>query len=125
MRSIRLLGGQRVVSVLERLAETRGLPQVITMDNGPEFTGRALDEWACRRGITLNFIRPGKPIENAFAESFIGRLRDECLNENWFINLSHARNIIEAWRKDYNEVRPHSSLKGNTPLEYAGMVGGF
>jgi len=119
------LGGQRVVTVLERLAETRGLPEVITMDNGPEFTGRALDEWACRRDITLNFIRPGKPIENAFAESFIGRLRDECLNENWFINLSHARNVIEAWRKDYNEVRPHSSLKGNTPMEYAGMAVGF
>lgn len=116
------IGGQRVVNVLERLAETRGLPEVLTMDNGPEFTGRALDEWACRRGITLNFIRPGRPIENAFAESFIGRLRDECLNENWFINLSHARNIIEAWRKDYNEVRPHSSLKGITPMEYAGMA---
>lgn len=119
------LGGHRVVGVLERLAETRGLPEVITMDNGPEFTGRALDEWACRTGVKLNFIRPGKPIENAFAESFIGRLRDECLNENWFINLGHARTIIEAWRKDYNEFRPHSSLKGNTPMEYAGMAVGF
>lgn len=119
------IGGQRVVSVLERLAETRGLPEAITMDNGPEFTGRALDELACRRGITLNFIRPGKPIENAFAESFIGRIRDECLNENWFINLSHAREIIEAWRNDYNEIRPHSSLKGNTPKEYAVMAVGL
>jgi putative transposase len=105
--------------VLERLAETRGLPEVITMDNGPEFVGRALDEWAYRKGVKLNFIRPGKPIENAFAESFNGRLSDECLNTNWFISLSHARNVIEDWRKDYNEVRPHSSLKGITPKEYA------
>jgi putative transposase len=113
------LGGDRVVSVLERLAEIRGLPEVITMDNGPEFAGRALDEWAYRRGIKLNFIRPGKPIENAFAESFNGRFRDECLNTNWFMNLKHAREVIEDWRVDYNEVRPHSSLKGITPKEYA------
>jgi putative transposase len=113
------LGGARVVSVLERLAETRGLPNVITTDNGPEFTGRALDEWAYCKGVQLNFIRPGKPIENAYAESFIGRLRDECLNENWFMNLKHARDIIEDWRRDYNEVRPHSSLHGRAPMEYA------
>jgi putative transposase len=119
------LGGARVVSVLERLAETRGLPNVITTDNGPEFTGRALDEWAYRKGVKLNFIRPGKPIENAYAESFIGRLRDECLNENWFMNLKHARGIIEEWRKDYNEVRPHSSLKGRAPMEYAVTAAGL
>ena len=113
------MGGARVVSVLERLGETRGLPEVITTDNGPEFTGRALDEWAYRKGVQLNFIRPGKPIENAYAESFIGRLRDECLNENWFMNMKHARDTIEDWRRDYNEVRPHSSLKGSTPKEYA------
>ncbi|MFC2058404.1 IS3 family transposase [Chloroflexota bacterium] len=113
------LGGSRVVNVLERLAETRGLPEVITTDNGPEFIGRALDEWAYRKGVKLNFIRPGKPIENAFAESFNGRLRDECLNTNWFMNLKHAREVIEDWRIDYNEVRPHSSLKGKTPMEYA------
>jgi len=113
------LGGARVVSVLERLAETRGLPEVITIDNGPEFAGRALDEWAYRRGVKLNFIRPGKPIENAFAESFNGRFRDECLNENWFMSLKQAREIIEDWRIDYNEVRPHTSLKGQTPQEYA------
>ena len=71
------------------------------------------------KGVQLNFIRPGKPIENAFAESFNGRLRDECLNTNWFMNLKHARDIIEDWRRDYNEVRPHSSLKGSTPKEYA------
>jgi putative transposase len=119
------LGGTRVVSVLERLAETRGLPNVITTDNGPEFTGRALDEWAYRKGVHLNFIRPGKPIENAYAESFIGRLRDECLNENWFMNLKHARDIIEYWRKDYNEVRPHSSLNGMAPMEYAETAAGL
>jgi putative transposase len=113
------LGGARVVSVLERLAETRGLPNVITTDNGPEFAGRALDEWAYHKCVKLNFIRPGKPIENAYAESFIGRLRDECLNENWFMNLKHARDIIEDWRRDYNEVRPHSSLHGRAPMEYA------
>ena len=119
------LGGRRVVGVLERLAETRGLPEVITADNGPEFAGRALDEWAYRKGVKLNFIRPGKPIENAFAESFNGRLRDECLNTNWFISLKHAREIIEDWRRDYNEVRPHSSLKGSTPKEYAEAASGF
>jgi putative transposase len=119
------LGGARVVSVLERLAETRGLPNVITTDNGPEFAGRALDEWAYRKGVKLNFIRPGKPIENAYAESFIGRLRDECLNENWFMNLKHARDIIEDWRRDYNEVRPHSSLHGRAPMEYAKTATGL
>jgi len=112
------LGGARVVHVLERLAETRGLPEVITTDNGPEFTGKALDEWAYRRGVKLNFIRPGKPIENAFAESFIGKMRDECLNENWFISLKSSRDIIESWRIDYNEGRPHSSLGGLTPREF-------
>ncbi len=117
------LGGARVVNVLERLAETRGLPEVITTDNGPEFTGKVLDEWAYRRGVKLNFIRPGKPIENAFAESFIGKLRDECLNENWFISLKNSRDIIESWRIDYNEGRPHSSLGGLTPREYVENAG--
>jgi putative transposase len=107
------------VSVLERLAETRGLPKVITSDNGPEFAGKALDEWAYRCGVKLNFIRPGKPIENAYAESFNGRFRDECLNTNWFMNLQHAREIIEDLRRDCNEFRPHTSLKGKTPKEYA------
>lgn len=113
------LGGRRVVAVLERLAQIRGLPGIITIDNGPEFAGRALDEWAYQKGVKLNFIRPGKPTENAYAESFNGRFRDECLNTNWFISLSLARSVIEEWRRDYNEVRPHSSLKGATPKEYA------
>ena len=119
------LGGRRVVGVLERLAGTRGLPDVITMDNGSEFVGRALDEWAYRKGVKLNFIRPGKPIENAFAESFNGRLRDECLNTNWFMNLKNAKEVIEDWRKDYNEVRPHSSLKDMAPMEYAKTMAGL
>jgi putative transposase len=117
------LGGLRVVSVLERLAETRGLPDVITLDNGPEFAGRAMDEWAYRKGVKLSFIRPGKPVENAFAESFNGRLRDECLNINWFLSLKHARDVIEEWRKDYNTVRPHSSLRGLTPQEFMELDG--
>jgi len=119
------LGGRRVVSVLDRLAETRELPEVITIDNGPEFAGKALDERAYRKGVKLNFIRPGKPIENAFVESFNGRFRDECLNTNWFLSARHAREVIEEWRRDYNEVRPHSSLKGNTPREYAEATVGF
>jgi putative transposase len=118
------LGGRRVVSVLDRLAEIRGLPKTITIDNGPEFAGRALDEWAYRKGVRLNFIRPGKPIENAYIESFNGRFRDECLNTNWFLSVKHARYVIEEWRKDYNEFRPHSSLKGFTPKEYAVMTAG-
>lgn len=117
------LGGRRVVSVLERLGEMRGLPEVITVDNGPEFAGKALDEWAYRRGIKLSFIRPGKPVENAFAESFNGRLRDECLNTNWFLSLKHAKDVIEEWRKDYNAVRPHSSLGGLTPEEFMELDG--
>ena len=117
------LGGRRVVGVLERLAEIRGLPEIITVDNGPEFAGKALDEWAYRKGIKLDFIRPGKPIENAFAESFNGRLRDECLNDNWFLSLKHARDVIEAWRKDYNTARPHSSLGGLAPQEFMELAG--
>jgi putative transposase len=119
------LGGAKVVSILDRLAETRGLPEVITLDNGPEFIGKALDEWAYRRGVKLNFIHPGKPIENAYAESFNGRFRDECLNTNWFMSLKHARDIIEYWRRDYNEVRPHSSLNNMTPREYTLTTAGL
>ena len=117
------LVGARVVNVLERLAEIRGLPEVITVDNGPEFAGKVLDEWAYRKGVKLSFIRPGKPGENAFAESFNSRLRDECLNDNWFLSIRHAREIIEAWRKDYNTVRPHSSLGGLAPQEFMELDG--
>lgn len=117
------LGGRRVVGLLEKLGEQRGLPEIITVDNGPEFAGKALDEWAYRRGIKLSFIRPGKPIENAFIESFNGRLRDECLNTNWFLSLKHARTVIEEWRRDYNSVRPHSSLGGRSPEEFLALAG--
>jgi putative transposase len=113
------IGGFRVARVLDRLSEVRGLPQSITVDNGPEFAGKTLDEWAYRKGVKLNFIQPGKPVQNAYAESFNGRLRDECLNESWFKNLDEARTIIEDWRIDYNRVRPHSSLDDLTPEEYA------
>ena len=104
------LPGLRVQAVLDRLADTRGLPQSITVDNGPEFDSKVLDQWAYRTGVQLSFIRPGKPNENAYIESFNGKFRDECLNEHWFISLAHARRIIEAWRIEYNTERPHSSL---------------
>ncbi len=116
------LTGTRVVDVLERLATTRGLPRGIVLDNGPEFSGTVLDTWAHRRGVRLLFIQPGKPVQNAYAESFIGRLRDECLNENWFLNLQDARDSIEAWRLDYNDVRPHSSLSDKTPTQFASQL---
>jgi putative transposase len=108
-----------VVRVLEGLRERRGLPEVMVMDNGPEFAGQALDAWACQRGVNLHCIEPGKPVQNALIESFKGRLRDECLNEHWFIGLEDARRSIEAWRQDYNQVRPHSSLGNQTPQEFA------
>lgn len=114
--------GVRVQGVLDRLADTRGLPQSITVDNGPEFDGQVLDKWAYRSGVRLSFIRPGKPNENAYIESFNGKFRDECLNEHWFISLSHARSIIEAWRTEYNTERPHSSLGNQTPEEFAAAL---
>jgi len=110
--------GARVVRVLERLRERRGLPEVVVTDNGPGFAGRALDLWAYQQSVKLRFIEPGKPVQNAFIESFNGKMRDECLNEHWFGTLVEARQTIEAWRRDYNEVRPHSSLGNRTPLEF-------
>jgi putative transposase len=115
----RSLPGLRVTRVLDRLRAAIGLPQTIVMDNGPEFAGRTLDAWAYAHGITLRFIRPGKPIENAYVESFNGKFRDECLNEHWFVNLVDAKETIESWRIDYNTVRPHSSLNGATPEQFA------
>jgi putative transposase len=119
------LPGARVVRVLDRLAETRGLPELIIVDNGPELTGRELDAWAYRRRVQLQFIRPGKPVENAYIESFNGKFRDECLNENWFTDLQDARTKIESWRIDYNSFRPHSSLDNQTPEEYAAKHAGL
>ena len=111
--------GARVVRVLDRLKETKGLPKVILTDNGPEFISKALDEWAYMNRVKLDFIDPGKPVQNAFIESFNGKFRDECLNEHWFLTLEEAKITIENWRIDYNEVRPHSSLDNLTPAEYA------
>ena len=113
------LSGVRVARVLDRLTEERGaIPDVIVLDNGPELTSRALDQWAYERGVRLHFIDPGKPQQNGFIESFNGKLRDECLNEHWFLSLADARRIVEDWRMDYNQNRPHSSLGNLTPEEY-------
>lgn len=111
--------GDRVVEALDRIAQFRGYPSAIRTDQGPEFTGRALDQWAYSKGVELKLIQPGKPTQNAYIESFNGKFRDECLNEHWFSSLAHARAVISKWRKDYNESRPHSSLGYMTPLEYA------
>ena len=111
-------GGHRVVQVLDRVIAERGHPAVLVMDNGPEFVGRTLDSWAYTHGIQLHFIDPGKPNQNAYVESFNGRLRDECLNEHWFLSLAEARDTVEAWRLDYNGLRPHSSLGNVPPAEF-------
>lgn len=113
------LPAARVIRELERLASERRLPRGLVLDNGPEFTSLEFDTWAHRRGIRLDHIRPGKPVENAFIESFNGRFRDECLNEHWFISLADAREMIEIWRQDYNHVRPHSSLRDMPPAAFA------
>jgi putative transposase len=116
------LGGVRVVRVLDRLKVERGLPRQIRSDNGPEFVSKAVEQWAYENGVNWHFIEPGKPIENAYVESFNARFRDECLNENWFTGLADARQKIEAWRQDYNRQRPHSSLGYRTPEEFAAMT---
>lgn len=113
------LSGWRVRRVLDRIASERGLPEAIVLDNGPEFRGRALAAWSEERRVRLEFIQPGKPMQNAYVESFNGRLRDECLNANWFTNLSDAKRKIETWRQDYNQQRPHSSLNYLPPSEFA------
>jgi putative transposase len=112
------LSGARVARVLDRVIGERAVPQEIVMDNGPELTSRALDQWAYERGVRLRFIQPGKPMQNAFIESFNGKLRDECLNEHWFTTLWDAREKVEAWRVEYNRERPHSSLQNRTPEEF-------
>jgi len=113
------LPGLRVVQVLERVAQERGFPEAIQVDNGPEFISRAVDQWAYANSVALHFIDPGKPVQNAFIESFNGKFRDECLNQSWHTSLQDAQQSIEAWRVDYNTVRPHSSLGYLTPEEYA------
>ncbi len=113
------LPGRRVVHVLQRLADRRGLPKSITVDNGPEFVSKALDEWGYRQGLRLDFIDPGKPQQNAYIESFNGKFRDEYLNEHQFLSMRHAKAVIEDWRQEYNDERPHSSLGYLTPSQLA------
>ena len=104
------ISGERVSWLLEQLAVERGYPQAIVVDNGPEFTSKALFLWSQRTGVRLRFIQPGKPCQNALVESFNGKFRDTCLNEHWFLDLAEARCRIEAWRIHYITVRPHSAL---------------
>jgi putative transposase len=113
------LGGEHVVAALNRLVACRGKPKVNFADNGSEFTGRLLDLWAYHHKVQLDFSRPGKPTDNSFSESFNGSLRDECLNVNWFETLDEAKAITEAWRRDYNESRPHMAHNGVPPGEFA------
>jgi putative transposase len=113
------ISGARVAEVLESAAHVYGLPERICVDNGPEFISKALDAWAYRRGVALVFSRPGKPTDNAVIEAFNSRFRDECLNVHWFATVEEARQIIEAWRVDYNAVRPHGALQQRTPAEFA------
>jgi putative transposase len=119
------LSGVRVARTLDRAIELYGKPKLIVMDNGPEFTSKALDQWAYARGVQLHWIAPGKPTQNGFCESFNGRLRDECLNDHYFTSLDDAREKIETWREDYNRVRPHTSLDGMTPEEFVRRAGGI
>lgn len=119
LRPERAISGAMVTRLLDGLALTRGLPKVIRTDNGKEFCGRAMLTWAHQNNVSLRLIEPGKPNQNAFIESFNGRFRDECLNEHWFLNLEHARAIIEAWQREYNEERPKKALGGLTPAAYA------
>ena len=116
------ISGTYVTRLLERIKVERGLPKVIRSDNGREFCGRAMAIWAHDNNVALRFIEPGKPNQNAYVESFNGRLRDECLNEHWFTSLAHARTLIEEWRRDYNEQRPKKDLGGVPPAVYAARL---
>jgi putative transposase len=109
---------QAVTEALDEAMDLYGQPEAITMDNGTEFACNHFDQWAYRRGIQLDFITPGRPVENGIIESFNGKLRDECLNVHWFESLADVRAEIEAWREEYNQVRPHSSLGNRAPAEY-------
>ena len=116
------MGGLQLTRHLDQLADRRGLPRIIRSDNGPEFVGKAMLNWAHERNVNLRQIDPGKPNQNAYIESFNGRLRDECLNEHWFTSLDHARGVIETWRREYNDERPKRTLGGLTPSEYAKQI---
>jgi putative transposase len=116
--------GEKVVEQIKRLVKLRGTPESITTDNGSEFAGRAMDAWAHQAGVKLDFIRPGRPVQNGYIESFNGRLRDECLNGEIFFGLSDAREKLDRWRRDYNEKRPHTGLADRTPEEFVRTLGG-
>ena len=115
----RSLTGTRVVKVLERISMKHGLPKTIRVEHGTEFTSKAFDQWADINGVEIDFTRPSKPTDNALIESFNGRVRQECLNENWFLSLEEARSKVEAWRQEYNNERPHSALGNQAPALFA------
>ncbi len=117
----RSLPAARIVEALDTLLLVRQRPDAIVCDNGPEFVSLALDQWASTRGIRLDFIRPGRPVENGFIESVNGKLRDECLNQHHFLTLAEAQTVIETWRQEYNTDRPHKNLGQRTPAEYAAL----
>lgn len=119
------LRGEHVVEVLNRLVVRHGAPRYVFVDNGSEFTGRIMDMWAYHHGTRIDFSRPGKPTDNSFVETFNGSLRDECLNVHWFASLAEAKSVLEAWRRDYNESRPHSALNDLPPAEYARRIKGL
>ena len=112
------IGGHQVVEILQKVNQHRDLPKTIRVDNGPEFISKVLDQWAYLNGVELDFSRPGKPTDNAFIEAFNGRLREECLNENWFLSLEDAREKIGFWREEYNNWRPHGALGNLSPKEF-------
>ena len=112
------LPGQRVTRFLDHVSLNHGYPERIRVDNGPEFLSTNFTTWALKKRIRIEYIRPGKPSDNCYIESFNGKFRDECLNENWFLSIKEAKEIIEGWRAEYNEIRPHSSLGNCTPIEF-------
>lgn len=119
----RSISGEHAARVLTEIVQRRERPpRVLVCDNGPEFISRAMERWSEEHGVRLHFIEPGKPVQNCYVESFNGRFRDECLNEHWFTSMDDARDIIESWREEYNEIREHSSLGGMTPSEYRRAV---
>jgi putative transposase len=113
--------GEQVVAALIQLSAHVGTPRSIRVDNGPEFISKSLDWWAYFNNVKLDFSRPGKPTDNAFIESFNGRVRQECFDQHWFLSIEDAQTKLDAWRSEYNQVRPHSSLDNRTPAEFAAM----
>ena len=118
------VSNEKQLKALEERREVRGLPERILTDNGPEFTGRAMDQWAHARDVKRQFIEPGRPMQNGYMESFNGKLRDECLNQHWFRDVEEARQLTEEYRQDYNQQRPHSALGNWTPEEFVRRVAG-